>query len=93
MSDRALARIEELAPLAPVRWRTPKASVVSERDPRLPPVGTVLTRSYQGTVYEVTILEKGVEYRGETYSSLSRVARLITGTAWNGFAFFGLRPR
>ncbi len=58
------------------------------RDPRLPPLGTILRRTYRGETHEVTVLEDGFEFRGKQYASLSRIARDITGTAWNGFTFF-----
>lgn len=109
LSTRALERIEQLAPEAPVRWRQPVArkdgaggKVVPitrpARDPRLPPAGTVLTRLHEGVEHKVTILDGGFEYRGERHRSLSKVARLITGTPWNGFLFFfgranGTRPQ
>jgi hypothetical protein len=32
-------------------------------------------------------------WRETTYTSLSTIARAITGTAWNGPRFFGLRTR
>jgi putative bacteriophage related protein len=38
----------------------------------------------------VKVLENGFEYDGVEYSSLSAIARKITGTNWNGFKFFGL---
>jgi len=101
LSQRALDRIEELAPTAPVRWRrtpedvassvaSPEPAIVAvlDRDPRLPPAGTVLTRTHQGVVHQVAVLETGFEYQGRRYASLSRIAREITGTAWNGFGFF-----
>jgi hypothetical protein len=31
---------------------------------------------------------RGFEYKGERHRSLSKIARLITGTAWNGYLFF-----
>src|SRR6202045_1309280 len=34
---------------------------------------------------------KGYVWREATYASLSSIARAITGTAWNGPRFFGLR--
>jgi hypothetical protein len=61
-----------------------------ERDPRLPEPGTVLERDYQGKTIKVTVLEDGFRYQGETYRSLSTVAREATGTIWNGFLFFHL---
>ncbi|MDF7809465.1 DUF2924 domain-containing protein [Pontiellaceae bacterium B12219] len=53
--------------------------------------GTVLHREYQGTDVRVLVLEKGFEWNGEFYKSLSAVARAITGTRWNGKLFFGLK--
>jgi hypothetical protein len=55
--------------------------------------GLVLTREWNGTEYRVTVLEKGFEYRGQQYGSLSQVARRITGSRWSGPAFFGLKHR
>lgn len=52
--------------------------------------GTRLLREWQGRVHEVIVLEDGVEYRGESWPSLSAVAREITGTRWSGPRFFGL---
>jgi hypothetical protein len=34
-----------------------------------------------------------VRYRGETWRSLSAVAREITGARWSGPLFFGLKGR
>jgi len=53
--------------------------------------GTRLVREWQGERHEVTVLPEGFEYRGRPYRSLSALARQITGTAWNGLVFFGLR--
>ena len=36
------------------------------------------------------MLEAGCGYDGETFRSLSEVARRITGTQWSGPRFFGL---
>jgi hypothetical protein len=104
LSPRALQKIEELAPLAPVRWRTPlpdtkpalamvATALPKQRDPRLPPPGAVLTRLFRGVEHRVTVLESSFEYEGERYPSLSVVARHITGTPWNGFLFFNLQRR
>jgi Protein of unknown function (DUF2924) len=57
---------------------------------RLKP-GTVLVREYQGERHSVLVASDGFVWREETYASLSIVARLITGTNWNGPKFFGLR--
>ncbi|HUE80388.1 MAG TPA: DUF2924 domain-containing protein [Sphingomicrobium sp.] len=53
--------------------------------------GTRLAREWQGRRYEVEVLERGFQYNGATYRSLSEVARAISGTRWNGPRFFGLR--
>jgi hypothetical protein len=53
--------------------------------------GTVLIREYQGERHTVTVVPDGFVWRDTTYSSLSTIARAITGTAWNGPRFFGLR--
>jgi hypothetical protein len=53
--------------------------------------GTRLIRQWQDQTHVVTVKEKGYEYRGSLYQSLSEVARLITGTRWSGPLFFGLR--
>ncbi|SHG55743.1 DUF2924 domain-containing protein [Bradyrhizobium erythrophlei] len=57
---------------------------------RLKP-GTVLVREYQGERHSVVVASDGFVWREETYASLSVVARLITGTNWNGPKFFGMR--
>jgi Protein of unknown function (DUF2924) len=56
-----------------------------------PIVGTVLVRQYRGVEYRVTILKEGYEYQGGKYKSLSKIAAIITGAAWSGPAFFGLK--
>jgi hypothetical protein len=53
--------------------------------------GTVLVREWHGGGHQVTIIKKGVLFRGQRYSSLSEVARLITGARWSGPRFFGLK--
>ena len=55
--------------------------------------GTILLREWHGVNHRVTVLEGGVEYRGQRYRSLSEVARTITGSRWSGPLFFGLKPR
>lgn len=98
LSERALARIEELGPAALASWRRPARTGATSstralldsaaRDPRLPAVGTVLTRIHGTAEHTVTVLDGGFEYQGEQYRSLSKIARVITGTPWNGYAFF-----
>jgi hypothetical protein len=58
-----------------------------------PVVGTRLVREWDGRRYEVTVVPGGFEFEGRRYRSLSAIAKTITGTHWNGPAFFGLRSR
>ena len=58
--------------------------------PQLKP-GTRLMREWQGRSYEVLVLDDGFSWQGTHYGSLSAIARKITGTAWSGPLFFGLR--
>jgi len=57
----------------------------------LPRTGTILVREWHGTTHHVTVVDDGFLWNGETYRSLSRIARAITGTTWNGPRFFGMR--
>lgn len=63
------------------------------RDPRLPRPGTMLVRPYRGLRLTVQVLESGFEWNGQVFSSLSAVAKAITGQHWNGRLFFGLTTR
>jgi len=58
--------------------------------PQLKP-GTRLMREWQGRTYEVVVLDDGFSWQGTRCNSLSAIARKITGTAWSGPLFFGLK--
>jgi hypothetical protein len=60
--------------------------------PRRIKAGAVLVREWKGKTHRVTVADKGFVYEARDYSSLSEIAREITGTRWNGPRFFGLRP-
>jgi hypothetical protein len=68
------------------------AQALSEkpRAQRLAP-GSELLREWNGRTHRVSVFAKSFEYDGRSYRSLSAVARAITGTAWSGPRFFGLR--
>jgi Protein of unknown function (DUF2924) len=53
--------------------------------------GALLAREWKRKLERVMVLEKGFVWNGETYVSLSQIAKAITGTSWNGHRFFGLR--
>jgi hypothetical protein len=63
------------------------------RQEQRPITGTRLLREWQGVEHVVTVQRDGFEWQGRPYQSLSAIARAITGTRWNGWTFFGLRPR
>jgi Protein of unknown function (DUF2924) len=52
--------------------------------------GTKLVRDWRGVGYTVTVMEKGFDYDGKIWSSLTAIASGITGSKWNGPRFFGL---
>ena len=64
-----------------------------ERDTRLPPPGTVLTRRYKGQLLQVLVRTDGFEFDGRLFGSLSAVANAITGSHCNGWLFFGITRR
>ncbi len=53
-------------------------------------IGTRLVREYQGVAHEAVVVDGGFEYGGRLFKSLSALASHITGTRWNGWAFFGM---
>jgi Protein of unknown function (DUF2924) len=53
-------------------------------------VGSVLVRDYRGRRHTVTVTRGGYVWEGQPYSSLSAIARAITGTAWSGPRFFAV---
>ena len=55
-----------------------------------PIAGTRLIREWQGAPFEVLVGVDYFDYQGRRYKSLSGIARAITGTNRNGWAFFGL---
>lgn len=59
---------------------------------RLPfAIGTEFIREWQGRDHIVILTPDGLLWSGKIFSSLSAVARAITGTRWNGRRFFGVK--
>ncbi len=52
--------------------------------------GGRLLREWDGVTHSVEVIDGGFRWNGETYRSLSSVARAITGAHWSGPRFFGL---
>ena len=103
LSERARQRAEELAQDADLRLTAPRGAIATpsattggrqtlklRADARVPPPGTVLTRSYKGRTLRVQVLGHGFLYAGQTYPSLSAVAKAVTGSHCNGYLFFRL---
>ncbi len=55
--------------------------------------GTHLLRSWNGRDISVLVTNRGFEFDGRNWTSLSAIAREVTGTAWSGPRFFGLKGR
>lgn len=105
LSERARRRAAELARGADLRTTAPKpvaeitpgphrtirsGAVRVAADERLPMPGAVLTRKFKGRTYNVTVMPIGFEFDGQIFKSLTAVAKVITGSHWNGYLFFGL---
>ena len=101
LSERARRRAELLARDADLRTTAPRPPAATDgndapgaksapalADERVPPPGTVLTRVYRGQAYHVVVRDDGFEYDGQLFRSLSAVAKVITGSHWNGLLFF-----
>jgi len=102
LSERARRRAELLARDADLRTTAPRARASAARgtqtganraapattDKRIPPPGTVLTRVYRGQAYHLVVRDDGFEYDGQVFRSLSAIAKVITGSHWNGLLFF-----
>ena len=108
LSARARRRAQEIADDADLRKIAPTdfftvagehvETIPGERsqrkqDRRLPMAGSLLSREWKGRTILVEVLQKGFRYEKRFFSSLSAIATEVTGTRWNGLAFFGLmRP-
>jgi hypothetical protein len=56
----------------------------------LPAPGARLIRDWHGKTHVIDVMRDGYVWQGRTYSSLSVIAREITGARWSGPRFFGL---
>jgi hypothetical protein len=71
----------------PVRLAPVRPDCGSRTADRNLKIGTVLVRDYHGRRHTVTVAPEGYVWEGNPYSSLSAVARAITGTAWSARVF------
>ena len=81
--------LERLAALAEQVNGKPTRRARSAQD--RPIAGTRLVREWKGIEHSITVRDEGYEYQGRPYKTLSAIARVITGTRWNGWIFFGLK--
>ena len=81
-----------LARLATTVGAGVKRRIEVPTDERLPMPGALLTRQYKGRSVRVRVLPSGFDYEGTVYRSLSAIAEIVTGSHWNGYLFFGLKP-
>jgi hypothetical protein len=52
--------------------------------------GSRLVREWNGRPYTVSVIEEGFVYKDKVWTSLSAIAKDITGAHWSGPRFFGL---
>ena len=90
LSETAKTRLRQIAQDDPVATVERKVSEERKSNENILS-GTRFVRVWNDHRYEVTAREKGFEYDGRVFRSLSAVAREITGTRWNGKVFFGLK--
>jgi len=87
LSLRARRTLRSLSEHADHRGGLPAAPIVMLKP------GTKLVREWHQHVHTVSVLDAGFEYRGKRYSSLTHIAKRITGSHRSGPLFFGLRNR
>jgi hypothetical protein len=85
LSEATKRRLREIA--AAARDGTFDAAMT---EPRIKP-GTKLIRTWKNVTHEVMVLNDGFAWNGARHTSLSTIAKTITGTSWNGWTFFGLK--
>jgi hypothetical protein len=101
LTERARARADEIAQDADLRKVAPRDFSVGgetvettrgsrQKDRRLPLPGAMLSRTWKGRTILVEVLANGFRFENRHYTSLSAIAVAVTGTRWNGVAFFGL---
>ena len=102
LSERARKRAMEIANDADIRMMPPRERKPATKKPesslvQVPvksnagqtlAVGQSLVRKYKGQNIVVLVKADGFEWQGQSFRSLTGVAKAITGKHWNGFNFF-----
>ena len=60
------------------------------KSPALKPGGRLI-REWNGVTHAIDVVKGGFLWNGQRHSSLSAIARAITGARWSGPRFFGLK--
>lgn len=90
ISERALKRAEEIMDETLLRVKVKK---FYEREDKKAPVRQYIRKLYKGELHEIYYSERGAEYRGQVFGSLSAVATYIAGYHVSGSKFFGVYVR
>jgi len=97
LSQRTKTRLSALVDESLIRVRPPKdfrprvdIGAAPAPDTAEPTAGKIISRLYKGRLIEVEVLDNGFYHDGMVYSSLSAVAKCVTGSHCSGRAFFGL---
>lgn len=77
-----LARVRKILSQEGARGPRPKTAGLEP--------GSRLLREWNGATHVVDVTEDGFRWDGQTWQSLSAIARAITGAHWSGPRFFGL---
>lgn len=86
------ARARGGLPKAVERALAEPGETVRKDTPGLKPGGR-LVREWNGVTHVVDVTEGGFDWNGQSWRSLSVIAREITGAHWSGPRFFGLMGR
>lgn len=88
-SNKPIASSDLVTPRSESKAAAPSPSTLDIIKPS-PAPGTRLMREWNGRMHMVDITKEGVLFDGKLYTSLTAVAKRITGTHWSGPRFFGL---
>ena len=100
LQENALGGLRPAAKRSLARWMAdsqlgvdaadrPAAAATTPPATRLKP-GAVLVRTWHSVTHSVAVTDDDFDYQGQSFQSLSVIARKITGAHWSGPRFFGL---
>jgi hypothetical protein len=91
---KAAARKAASKKAAAPKSRASATKAAKPRDPRLPPACTVIEKTYKGKALQVEVLEAGFRFEKKVWTSLTAIAKAVTGAkSINGPLFFGIAKR